>query len=218
MTLIERIRDRLDTRDVLLRHGVAIRGFRCRCPIHAGSNPQAFVVSRDGERWRCYACGRAGDAIDLVAELSGLDRRTAIRRAAELAGLSKTAGRGRDRASDERRRAVLVQERLEEDALFRRRWTRLVRALHHSRGEQTAVRLVSQTDPDEQDARTRRALDAIGDPHLREELLMQAVDHLEREWRTWRAEHGDPLAGRRAAIEAMWARWREENAREAAER
>lgn len=59
---------------VLDRYGVSLkvsgRQLAGCCPIHGGSNPRAFVVSRTKNAWRCFGdCNRGGSVIDLVAEL-----------------------------------------------------------------------------------------------------------------------------------------------------
>ena len=43
------------------------------CPIHAGDNPRAFVVTLDRDLWFCFSrCCRGGDVIDLVRALDGV--------------------------------------------------------------------------------------------------------------------------------------------------
>ena len=43
-------------------NGKALRG---PCPIHNGSNPSAFAVNVEHQRFRCFGCGAHGDVIDL---------------------------------------------------------------------------------------------------------------------------------------------------------
>lgn len=59
-------------KEILVRHGVAVRGRRARCPLHDDRHPSLFVyTNRHGDpRWVCYAgCGR-GDALMLESKLS----------------------------------------------------------------------------------------------------------------------------------------------------
>ena len=39
------------------------------CPIHNESTPSLFVSQR---RWKCFGCGRSGDAINFIMEMEGL--------------------------------------------------------------------------------------------------------------------------------------------------
>lgn len=45
-------------------------GSRC-CPFHSDEHP-SFEIKKSGDRWRCYACGKAGGAIDFVRHYYGL--------------------------------------------------------------------------------------------------------------------------------------------------
>lgn len=58
------------------------------CPIHAGDNPNAFVVSLSRDLWHCFSrCGRGGDVIDLVRSLDNLTYAQAGSYLASLASL-----------------------------------------------------------------------------------------------------------------------------------
>lgn len=50
----------------LKRHGSELRGV---CPIHRGDNATAFVVYREGSRWRCFRCSEGGDVLELFERL-----------------------------------------------------------------------------------------------------------------------------------------------------
>lgn len=69
------------------------RNAMVRCPVHAEKTPSCSVrVAQDGTvAVRCHGCEWTGDALDLVAVVAGLDKRTAfaaiLTRAAELAGV-----------------------------------------------------------------------------------------------------------------------------------
>ena len=64
---------RPDIRDVLLQHGAKTvptrpRGWSAmRCPYHGDTDASASVNIAEG-RFRCHACGVAGDAWDLICE------------------------------------------------------------------------------------------------------------------------------------------------------
>lgn len=62
------------------------RKAECPVPDHEDRNPSASV-NEDACRWYCHACGRGGDAIDLIQEVeSGIGIASAIERAKELLG------------------------------------------------------------------------------------------------------------------------------------
>jgi hypothetical protein len=54
----------------------------CLCPVHAERTPSCEVKrGKDGAwRWRCYGCGKSGDAFDLVVAVDGCTFRQARER------------------------------------------------------------------------------------------------------------------------------------------
>lgn len=56
------------------------------CPFHDESRPSA-VVDWERQRFRCFACGVNGDAVDLLQEREGLSRAQARDRAEAIAGI-----------------------------------------------------------------------------------------------------------------------------------
>jgi hypothetical protein len=85
---LEVLRAAVSVSDVLRAHGVDVQRERGRiaCPLHGGTNPQAF--SYDRERWHCFACGTGGDVFALVMALRGCEFREALAVVAELAGVT----------------------------------------------------------------------------------------------------------------------------------
>ncbi|WP_337174599.1 CHC2 zinc finger domain-containing protein [Paludisphaera sp.] len=63
------------------------RGLWWSCPFHADANP-SFRVDPERGRWRCFGCGERGDAAGLVMRLESLTFPEAVRRVADLCGLS----------------------------------------------------------------------------------------------------------------------------------
>lgn len=69
------------------------RGLVIRCPWHPDRTPSCSVaVEKDGTIWcHCFSCGAKGDALDLIAQVRGLDVRTqfatVLEEAAALAGI-----------------------------------------------------------------------------------------------------------------------------------
>jgi DNA primase len=57
------------------------------CPLHGGDNPNAFVVHRQRNLWRCFTrCNSGGDVVALVRRLDGTDYRATAVYLARLAG------------------------------------------------------------------------------------------------------------------------------------
>lgn len=72
--LMDEVRARLPSVATLLEcHSPGGHGNNWRCPLHDDRHASLSVfVGQDGrERWRCHGCGRGGDAIDLIAAVSG---------------------------------------------------------------------------------------------------------------------------------------------------
>jgi hypothetical protein len=190
MTLIERIRERLDVPAVLTNYGIAARpGERTQCAVHLGSDRNA-VVSPDGQRLTCHSrCGgRTYDSIDLIAAREGIPLREAIRRAAVLTGIDpdhrETAA---ERAERCRRQGERAAER-EEIALHRRALRSALADVHRQLDEHRA-RL--------------RAVGPLGPPDDVEEGILEACAYL---------EHELPRESPKWALTDMWARWGVENA------
>ncbi|MDG3006080.1 CHC2 zinc finger domain-containing protein [Paludisphaera mucosa] len=57
-----------------------------RCPFHDERSP-SFGLEPRRPHWKCFGCGKGGDAADLVAEIEHLEFPASARRAAEIVGL-----------------------------------------------------------------------------------------------------------------------------------
>jgi DNA primase len=57
------------------------------CPFHAENSP-SFTVYRDEQFFKCYGCGKYGDAFDWLMERDGLTFREAMEQLADRAGIS----------------------------------------------------------------------------------------------------------------------------------
>jgi DNA primase len=96
-------RDRIDLAAVvtgILGPSPGRRGERGRllwwsCPFHSDANP-SFSIEPGKPWWRCYGCGKHGDAATLVMELEGVGFPEAINR---LTGRSTASGTTRPRPS-----------------------------------------------------------------------------------------------------------------------
>jgi DNA primase len=102
---IERIRDAADLVSII-GETVKLRkvgsDFRGPCPFHGGKNPN-FSVSTRNNTYHCFKCGESGDVFTYLQKQSGMDWPTAVRAAAEHAGIVIVETRGaRDEMRDAR--------------------------------------------------------------------------------------------------------------------
>jgi len=57
--------------DILKKHGIHAGRGNIPCPLgHPDRNP-SFSIFNNGNKWKCFSCGKHGDALDLYCELSG---------------------------------------------------------------------------------------------------------------------------------------------------
>lgn len=86
-TKIEEIKDAVDIVDFigsyvsLVKRG---RNYVGLCPFHNEKTP-SFSVNPDGHYFKCFGCGKSGDAITFLQEYEGLDFNEAIKELAEKA-------------------------------------------------------------------------------------------------------------------------------------
>lgn len=84
---IEEIKDAVDIVDLigsyvsLVKRG---RNYVGLCPFHNEKTP-SFSVNPDGHYFKCFGCGKSGDAITFLQEYEGLDFNEAIKELAEKA-------------------------------------------------------------------------------------------------------------------------------------
>lgn len=102
---IERIRDAADL-VAIIGEVVKLRrvghDFRGPCPFHGGKNPN-FSVSTRNNTYHCFKCGESGDVFTFLQKHGGMDWPTAVRAAADRAGIVIVETRGlRDEARDAR--------------------------------------------------------------------------------------------------------------------
>jgi DNA primase len=102
---IERIRDAADL-VAIIGEAVKLRkvgsDFRGPCPFHGGKNPN-FSVSTRNNTYHCFKCGESGDVFTFLQKHGGMDWPTAVRAAADRAGIVIVETRGsRDDQRDAR--------------------------------------------------------------------------------------------------------------------
>lgn len=81
------------------------RKWRCWGAAHKRGDKRPSGTVR-GDRYRCWVCGKAGDAIDLLIEARGMSFVEALAEAARLAGVAAPEFGEGDAAAEARRRAV----------------------------------------------------------------------------------------------------------------
>lgn len=97
---VQEVRDRVDIVDLVGRY-VELRragqNWKGRCPFHDEKTP-SFNVNPARKGYKCFGCGEGGDAIRFVMEIEGKSFPEAVRKLAELYGVSLPAGAGEGRA------------------------------------------------------------------------------------------------------------------------
>jgi len=97
---VQEVRDRVDIVDLVGRY-VELRragqNWKGRCPFHEEKTP-SFNVNPARKGYKCFGCGEGGDAIRFVMEIEGKSFPEAVRKLAEIYGVSLPAGAGEGRA------------------------------------------------------------------------------------------------------------------------
>jgi len=87
---VQEVRDRVDIIDLIGRYvdlRRAGRNFKGLCPFHQERSP-SFNVNPERKGYKCFGCGVGGDAIRFVMEIEGRSFPEAVRKLAELYGVS----------------------------------------------------------------------------------------------------------------------------------
>ena len=80
---IQAVKDRVLIMDVAAALGLSVnRNNQTLCPFHNEKSP-SFTLYPKNNRFKCFGCGAAGDAIDLYSQVKGIDLRKALQ---ELGG------------------------------------------------------------------------------------------------------------------------------------
>lgn len=73
MNLIREIKERADIVKVAMAYGLKMdRAYKCVCPFHK-EKTASFSISPQKQIWKCFGCGKGGDAISLVSELLNIN-------------------------------------------------------------------------------------------------------------------------------------------------
>jgi hypothetical protein len=76
------------------------------CPFHSEKTP-SLTVDPERKKWRCFGCGRSGDAVDFIAAIENVDLKTARKLAAARAGIDLSVAS----SPEDRRQAAETAER-----------------------------------------------------------------------------------------------------------
>jgi DNA primase len=71
---------------------------KAKCSFHDDAVASA-VIDYQHQRFRCFACGETGDAIELLMRHEGITFAIAVERAEELTGLAQSGVRKEQRSS-----------------------------------------------------------------------------------------------------------------------
>lgn len=110
MSNIELIKSKLDIVDVVSSYVKELKragtNFKCNCPFHQERTP-SFTVNQDLQIYKCFGCGKAGDAINFIQEIERVEFPEALRIAAEKAGIKlENEFDGSKKENQERKRLI----------------------------------------------------------------------------------------------------------------
>ena len=73
MSLIREVKERVDIVKVAEYYGLKLnRAYKCVCPFHK-EKTASLSISPSKQIWKCFGCGKGGDAISLVSELLNIN-------------------------------------------------------------------------------------------------------------------------------------------------
>lgn len=90
MSLIREVKERVDIVKVAEYYGLKLnRAYKCVCPFHK-EKTASLSISPSKQIWKCFGCGKGGDAISLVSELLNINALDAAK------SINRTLGLGLD--------------------------------------------------------------------------------------------------------------------------
>ncbi len=96
--------DLIGSRVTLQRSGANFKGL---CPFHSERGP-SFFVSENMQRYKCFGCGKSGDAFTFLEEYEGMTFREALETLAESAGITLTAAAPNTQEDEERTQLLAI--------------------------------------------------------------------------------------------------------------
>jgi DNA primase len=108
--LLNKITSKLDIVEIVSSSGVTLTkkgaNYVGLCPFHDDKNP-SLTVSPDKQIYKCFSCGAGGDAIKYIKEKENIPFIDAVKKAADLAGISVNI---ESKYSDEQMRYFEIME------------------------------------------------------------------------------------------------------------
>ena len=85
---LERVKAKVDCRQVLLQHGIDYKGRDISCPMpeHADNHP-SFGLCHNNQGYKCHGCDASGDVVALEMVLASVDFKTALATLTKMAGV-----------------------------------------------------------------------------------------------------------------------------------
>jgi DNA primase len=82
------------------------RSYKGLCPFHQEKTP-SFVVFPESQTFRCFGCGKGGDALTFYQSIEGVDFREALQELARRAGVQLGTTAPRDPEQDRRKQRLI---------------------------------------------------------------------------------------------------------------
>jgi len=110
MTDLDLIKSKLDIVELIGSYVPEVQragaNFRARCPFHTEKTP-SFMINPSLQIFKCFGCGKAGDAIKFIEEIERVDFQEALKIAAQKAGIELTGNYAhKDKKLDEEKKRI----------------------------------------------------------------------------------------------------------------
>ncbi|PIR58679.1 MAG: DNA primase, partial [Candidatus Pacebacteria bacterium CG10_big_fil_rev_8_21_14_0_10_56_10] len=107
MSQVQDVKQAIDILEVIgqrLQLQRAGSNYKAVCPFHSEKTP-SFFVNQDLQRYKCFGCGRSGDALSFLQEYEGMTFGEALEQLADQAGI--TLERFRPSSQEQRGKSLL---------------------------------------------------------------------------------------------------------------
>lgn len=117
MSDIEKVKSALDITQVISQYvdlkpsGSNLSGL---CPFHNEKTP-SFMVNPSLQIYKCFGCGKAGDTINFIQEIERLEFPEALKKAAEMAGITLEGSYKKDEKLEKEKQRYLEANKLAAD-------------------------------------------------------------------------------------------------------
>ena len=111
MSDIEKIKSKLDIVEVISAYGLDVKragsNFKASCPFHS-EKTASFMINPQIQIFKCFGCGKGGDAIKFIEEFEKVTFPEAIRIAAEKAGVElENTNYTKDKKAEEEKKRII---------------------------------------------------------------------------------------------------------------